>query len=333
MKICNYCNAENDDNAKTCSACGAKEFSQKCNNCGTIYKDALYCPKCGTKAGQKAKTCPNCGTEYYTNACPNCGFTGRTSNNASVEVNVKYAEKPKKRKTWLWVLGWIFIFPLPLTILIHRNQKMAKGLKIAIIAAAWIAYLCIGYSNKSDKTADKPNAASEQISESVETVSNTEAEDSISNDADLSISENKYADDPVVNRFITEFNNKTPYEIAGISKGNIRTKYFGYANNRYLEMINANDAAAEAFALTIYGGKEESYKESMYQVFREAVKILDSTVSDEMIDTAIQEFEDKNVLIEGYTIGDSISVTYCPLKELSYGKTTCRVDILASNYK
>lgn len=29
---------------------------------------------------------------------------------------------PKKRKTWLWVLGWICIFPLPLTILMLRKK-------------------------------------------------------------------------------------------------------------------------------------------------------------------------------------------------------------------
>ncbi len=142
-----------------------------------------------------------------------------------------------------------------------------------------------------------------------------------------------YAEDTVVNRFITEFNKNSAYEITDISKGNIRTKYFGYANGRYLEMINANDAGAEAFCLTINGGQEASDKQTMYEVFREAVKILDPSVTDEMIDAALAEFDNKDVLIEGYTLGDSIIVTYVPIKELSYGKNSCRIDISASNYK
>ena len=68
-------------------------------------------------------------------------------------------------------------------------------------------------------------------------------------------------------------------------------------------------------------------------MFREAVKILDPSVTDEMIDAALAEFDNKDVLIEGYTLGDSIIVTYVPIKELSYGKNSCRIDISASNYK
>ena len=49
-----------------------------------------------------------------------------------------------RRKTWLWVVGWIVIFPLPLTILIYRNQNIPIWLKALIIVAAWGAYLMLG---------------------------------------------------------------------------------------------------------------------------------------------------------------------------------------------
>lgn len=142
-----------------------------------------------------------------------------------------------------------------------------------------------------------------------------------------------YAEDEVVNRFITEFNNNSTYEITNISKGNISTKYFGYANGRYLEMINANNSGAAAFCLTINGGQEASDKQTMYEVFSEAIKVLDPLITNEMINTALAEFDNKDVLIEGYTLGDSITITYVPTKELSYGKTSCRLDVSASNYK
>lgn len=90
-------------------------------------------------------------------------------------------------------------------------------------------------------------------------------------------------------------------------------------------MINANDAGAEAFCLTINGGQEDSDKQSMYEVFREAVKVLDATITDDMIDAAISEFNNKDVLIEGYVLSDCITITFVPIKELSYGKTSCRI--------
>ena len=53
---------------------------------------------------------------------------------------------PRKRRTWLWVIGWILIFPLPLTILMIRNKKLNIWVRIAIVAAAWIFYIGVGMS-------------------------------------------------------------------------------------------------------------------------------------------------------------------------------------------
>ena len=67
-----------------------------------------------------------------------------------------------------------------------------------------------------------------------------------------------YAEDTVVNRFITEFNNNSGYDFTDIRKGNIKTKYFAYANDCYVEILNANGAYAECFSVSINGGKETS---------------------------------------------------------------------------
>ena len=53
-------------------------------------------------------------------------------------------EPPKKRKTWLWVLGWICIFPVPLTIIMLNKKDMNKKARYGIIAAGWILYLLLG---------------------------------------------------------------------------------------------------------------------------------------------------------------------------------------------
>ena len=146
MKVCKYCGTENDNKAKTCSSCGANDFKYKCGNCGNEFEDGFFCPKCGVKTGQKMKECPVCGTEYYSNACPNCGYKDGDKSTTISDVYVTTVEPKKKRKTWLWVLGWIYIFPIPLTVLMVRSQKFKKGVKTGIIAAAWIVYLIIGLS-------------------------------------------------------------------------------------------------------------------------------------------------------------------------------------------
>ena len=341
MKVCSYCGTENPNNAAICENCGAHEFKHKCNNCGTIFSDGEFCPKCGVKAGQRPRVCPNCGSEYYSNACPTCGYvkgkngkeTGKTSK--ATARSVSQPQKPaRKRNTWLWVLGWIFIFPLPLTILLLRNQKMNKVIKILIIAIAWIFYSLFVFAGQSSDSGETGHLSestnvtgSEQVvsgnSQGSETGGNlTETDDS-----------SLYAEDIVVNRFITEFNNTYDDDIVEISKGNIRTKYFGKIRDTRIEMINANDAGAKAFSVTIYGGREVSDRDAMFAAFKEVVKILEPLLSDDAITGAIDELIAGDSLTENYQLGSTMLVTYVPTKELSSGKNACRVDILAYDYK
>lgn len=211
---------------------------------------------------------------------------------------------------------------------------------ITLLSSLTVMLALIGCGGKIDNTSEIPEISMTEVEESEvtetsvhpsynESVQGEQATDTSGTET-ISIA---YAEDEVVNRFITEFNSNSKYEITDISKGNIRTKYFGSVNGRYLEMINANDAYAAAFCLTINGGQEVSDKQTMYEVAREAIKVLDPSITDEMIDTALAEFDNKDVLIEGYILGDSITITYVPIKELSYGKTSCRLDVVASNYK
>ena len=64
---------------------------------------------------------------------------------------------PKKRKTWLWVLGWIFIFPVPLTIILLKKPDMAKKVKYVLIAAAWIVYVLLMVVAMLNNANDKNN--------------------------------------------------------------------------------------------------------------------------------------------------------------------------------
>lgn len=312
---------EVDNNIGKCPNCGNSKITFKRERVGTATQSRSRKNYIGTgRQGQSVSQ-----SAYRTiGVCQNCGYTW----------NPNATNKGSGKKTWLWVLGWICIFPLPLTILLLRKKDMKPAVKYGIIAVAWVLFLVIGMAVNSETDVpqtDTPPSYNETVQGDQTADNLTENNDTTSTDGteDTVI----YAEDTVVNRFITEFNQNSAYEITDISKGNIRTKYFGYANGRYLEMINANGAAAEAFSLTINGGQETADKQTMYEVFREAVKVLDPAITDEMIDTALAEFDNRDVLIEGYTIGDGITITYVPIKEMSYGKTSCRIDILASNYK
>ncbi|MCI6973607.1 MAG: hypothetical protein MR903_06635 [Clostridiales bacterium] len=65
-----------------------------------------------------------------------------------------------------WVLGWIFIFPVLLTILILRSKTLKPVLKVLIIALAWIVYIAIAESaDEEEKNTDGDEKASVEMKE------------------------------------------------------------------------------------------------------------------------------------------------------------------------
>lgn len=270
--------------------------------------------------------CPNCGSELRKGLsfCPKCGNSFSQNNNEATSTQINQLVQTKKRIS-VWKILGILLFPIALTIIIAKSKKMNLIVKIMLVVILWVSVLLVGISNNSENDVSQPKNIEESSAKentANRTIEKQPSEDSV-----------RYAADDVVNRFISEFNINSAYEITDISKGNIRTKYFGYANGRYLEMINANDAGAKAFCLTINGGQEIADKQSMYEVFKVAIKIFDPSITDEMINAALTEFDTKDVLIENYMIGNDICIAYVPAKELSYGKNSCRIDIYAFNYK
>ena len=121
------------------------------------------CPKCGANlridADRKSAFCEYCGAQILIDdevqhlQIDNAESAGyafekgrqRAQNEAQVMSAYTYLPAPKKKsKIVWWVLGWIFIFPIPLTIIIARNKKLKTGVKAAIIIATWVVYLLIG---------------------------------------------------------------------------------------------------------------------------------------------------------------------------------------------
>lgn len=121
-----------------CSRCGSNDITFKRENRGeysdgqtrqVLHRTVAVCNDCGntwvTEQDTPVRTAPT-----YT----------VTQNGANWTVE---RAAPKQRNTFLWVLGWIFIFPVPLTILLLRKKDMNPYLKYGLIAAGWIAYFAI----------------------------------------------------------------------------------------------------------------------------------------------------------------------------------------------
>lgn len=68
------------------------------------------------------------------------------------------ATRKRKNRVW-WVLGWIFIFPVPLTILIAKSKKLKTVWKVLLIIALWGAVILIGAINNNNQDSAKVGTA------------------------------------------------------------------------------------------------------------------------------------------------------------------------------
>lgn len=170
----------------------------KCTNCGAEIGSNTVCEYCGKQISYEMRReneqvnmqgCPKCGSSNIQFRRENQGEVRGKNAKKIIHKTVGFCkdcghtwypdvvdEKPKKRKTWLWVLGWICIFPVPLTILMLRKKDMKPALKYGIIAVAWLAYLLIGMggnnSNTDTSSVDKEVVSSEEAT--TENISTTE---------------------------------------------------------------------------------------------------------------------------------------------------------------
>ena len=147
------------------------------------------CPKCGANlrvdADRQSAFCEYCGGQILIDDevqhlqidnAESAGYAfekGRQRAQSEAQAQRYYTAQPQptpkrnKKIVW-WVLGWIFIFPIPLTILIARNQKLKTGAKIGIIVAAWIVYLLIGLVGNVTKGNEQADSTAPQTSFSIQ---------------------------------------------------------------------------------------------------------------------------------------------------------------------
>lgn len=163
--FCEYCGSElpkDQVNVCVCPKCGNNRISFKRERVGTTTQRTSRKKVFGTgRTGQYVSQ-----TTYRTvGLCQNCGHTWSPDDKTN---------RPKS-KAWLWILGWICIFPIPLTILMLRKKDMKPAVKYGIIAAAWAIFFLIGMTGNTDSTAQPPEAPGYSEAGQTETTGTTEA--------------------------------------------------------------------------------------------------------------------------------------------------------------
>lgn len=172
----------------------------KCPSCGAEIGNTRKCEFCGSQISAEMQMeqerlnkrgCPQCGSSNITFKRENQGEVRGKNSKQVIHRTVGFCKdcgytwipnvatpNNKSSKTWLWVLGWIFIFPVPLTIILLRKKEMNKILKYGIIAVAWILYLILFINaGGSESTTNTNNTTSAQNDTSV--VSSIQEENTI----------------------------------------------------------------------------------------------------------------------------------------------------------
>ena len=287
---------------------------------------SMVCPNCGASlqvdADQKNLTCSCCGNGLsvddevkhvqYDNA-EETGYQfekGRQRAQAEATrvqqqtFNMNFGKPPKKRKTWLWVLGWIFIFPVPLTILMLRNQKLSKPVKIGIIVAAWIVYLIIGLvGGGSGDNKDSSNANTET------TTIEQPAYNSAANDSTAGSSES------AIDSFIAEINKSEDISLEYVENFIPSDKEGGHYRTEF--RLNAwKDSTGKSYKygdstvdiiLSSSGEIQRIYMdgatlEQCENMIRYASSLLDSTATEADIQEAV-DYIDEHKEANGYYYG------------------------------
>lgn len=319
-----------------CPNCNAETHGTHCEYCGSeLPKEPVQkagCPKCGSTnttfrrenqgeiRGNNAKQvihrtvglCKDCGNTWY----------------ADVTDTPK-----KKRKTWLWVLGWIFLFPVPLTILMLRKKDMKPAVKYGIIAAAWIVYIIIGATGNSDNSADTSTTNNGTNTVETSTVVEDNTADVESEDITESVAEIEteptleyFATDETVNNFFVKYNDiaNEVIDASKIEKGNIDTKALVYIDDFNMEVV-----ATRTELYVSIGTSPDNEDTQLHDIFTSCIKAMRAEYTDDEIETAWSDIHETGYMVEGYELNDT-KITYVPYKELSSGHSNLRIDLVFS---
>lgn len=194
-----------------------KLIDLKCPRCGATLKNIrdrnnIVCQYCGNSFVLDDETKV---VRYDSESAEEAGYQfekgrlrAQNESNSATTINGYVKQQKRKKNTWLWVLGWICIFPVPLTVILVKNKNINSKLKIGIVTLVWVVYLLIallgGNSSEDNKTSNSIYVIETTENETTE-IETTEVKNSITNEKSLELI---YADDEVINLYLNDYNAK-----------------------------------------------------------------------------------------------------------------------------
>lgn len=269
----------------------------KCPNCGAEAK-GKFCEYCGSEM-PKEKTTINITNNYYVNA----------EEKPKNDKTAKGTTKSKKKRTWLWVLGWICIFPLPLTILMLRKKNMKPAVKYGIIAVAWLLFFAIGASGNTE--AEEPVNTVPTYTEATQPASTVE---STAEPTEAVLSASSYIDDVV-----SKYNAQATEQLVFVESFDPQDRDNGHYRVEF-RLSAYNEAIGKSYLLgdkvvdlvaheTYLGGisfrvyTNDVSLEQVVNLIQGMSPIMDTTMSEADLQATIEEVSTKKTA-NGYYYGE-----------------------------
>lgn len=276
----------------------------KCPNCGAEAKGE-FCEYCGSEMS-KEKTAINITNNYYVNA--------EDKPHKKDSKSAKATTMNKKKRTWLWVLGWICIFPLPLTILLLRKKNMKPAVKYGIIAVAWLLFFAIGSSGNRETGTTQNNtpAPTEVVQVEQATTATTEAiPETTEVIPETAESNSPWAKQEAnIRRFVREYNEISDNPITGIEFRNNHTIAYYIADGFSITNIKVSDHDDMGFFFTFEFSDGTASLEKYENFMRDAVMVFDPNVD------IGEKFKEANANLDTVIhLSDSISIKYHYIKD------------------
>ena len=225
----------------------------------------------------------------------------------------KYWQEPHPKKKSnsmaLWVIMWIFCFPIPLTILLWRNKKLPPKIKYGTIAGLWVAVIivCIISNIGNDGTEYVQHTDhSIKTEEAVEIDSNIESDTSTeyTETASEEISKEDYLDS-FVEKFNSNSNSSLKYVESFTPQENNSSHYrVEFRLNAYNDSIGKSYSFGESSVDII--SVKTIFKENYIRIYMDgaslqeckdmvvcASPLLDSNMNDSELNRALERI-DKN---------------------------------------
>lgn len=160
-----------------------KLFEMRCPNCEASLKinpetKECFCEYCDSRfilEDEKLMSYEEYSNTHNYTYGNQQSYTGNDNTGYPRYDNPPYTPEPrKKRRTWLWVLGWIFCFPIPATILINRKKDWNPAVRIILIVFLWLLY--IGWMGNSSDSGSSSRQIIKEYSQSSMIISRQETE-------------------------------------------------------------------------------------------------------------------------------------------------------------